>query len=249
MLEHLGTLKHEQAIGELDLKCWKLEQKTLDKQHQREQHEFRMMEMWMRMRMSQNQNQQGMPMATPSSQLPYEGLGLMAELNDAILPPGDPFPQQYANWFCLAWHITLTLVNPRLSYIAYISLIKYCTSLLLHAGNSISLWATLHIAGIAVKQVIHELASELLARRLKPSMCLLQVITVFIPLIQISTTLTIQAYLYKAIPPLFIKVVTFNADDKVMKNNTDVSPHDNDHVVSGINKLDMDLLQGLERPL
>ncbi|KAF8463545.1 hypothetical protein DFH94DRAFT_699523 [Russula ochroleuca] len=71
--------------------------KTLDKQHQREQHEFRMMEMWMRMRMSQNQNQQGMPMATPSSQLPYEGLGLMAELNDAILPPGDPFPQQYAN--------------------------------------------------------------------------------------------------------------------------------------------------------
>ncbi len=48
-LERIGTLKHERMIGELDLKCLKLENQALDKRHQRErereQHEFRMMQM------------------------------------------------------------------------------------------------------------------------------------------------------------------------------------------------------------
>ena len=45
VLEHLGTQKHECAIGELDLKRRKLKNKAMEKQHQREQHEFRMMQM------------------------------------------------------------------------------------------------------------------------------------------------------------------------------------------------------------
>ena len=34
VLERLGTQKHEHAIGELDLKCCKLENKAMEKQHQ-----------------------------------------------------------------------------------------------------------------------------------------------------------------------------------------------------------------------
>lgn len=87
MLEHLGAQKHERAIGEQELK-------VMERQHQREckheQHEYRMMQM--HIVMAQNQR------ATPSSgsQPPYEGLGLMAELNDALLPPDSSFPQQYS---------------------------------------------------------------------------------------------------------------------------------------------------------
>jgi hypothetical protein len=36
MLERLGLQKHERAIGEQELKCHKLEHKTMKKQHQRE---------------------------------------------------------------------------------------------------------------------------------------------------------------------------------------------------------------------
>jgi len=49
VLEHPGTQKHERAIGELELKCRKLENKATEKQHQheqeRKQHEFHMMQM------------------------------------------------------------------------------------------------------------------------------------------------------------------------------------------------------------
>jgi hypothetical protein len=87
MFERMGTQKHERAIGELELKRRKLENKAMEKQHQcereREQHEFRMM----KMRMMMSQNQQAAPMMmqsqNPSS---FEGLGLMAELNDTGLP-------------------------------------------------------------------------------------------------------------------------------------------------------------------
>ena len=94
MLERLGAQKHERAIGEQELKRRKLEQKVMERQHQRErereQHEYRMMQMCIVM--AQNQR------ATPSSgsQPPYKGLGLMAELNDALLPPDSSFPQQYS---------------------------------------------------------------------------------------------------------------------------------------------------------
>lgn len=84
MLERLGTQKHERALGEMDLKRRKLEQKTMEKQHQRqrenEQYQLRMMQMRMQMAMTQRQNQ-----------LPFEGYGLMAELEDNLLPPFPPF--------------------------------------------------------------------------------------------------------------------------------------------------------------
>jgi hypothetical protein len=62
----LGTQKHEHAIGELELKRHKLENKAMEKQHQheceREQHEFWMMKMHMIM----FQNQQAAPMMMQS---------------------------------------------------------------------------------------------------------------------------------------------------------------------------------------
>ena len=82
LLERLGTQKHECAIGELELKCCKLENKAMEKQHQCEQHEFRMMQM----RMMMSQNWHTVPTMT-QDQLSFEGFGLMAELNDTTLPP------------------------------------------------------------------------------------------------------------------------------------------------------------------
>ena len=50
-LERLGTQKHERAIGELELKRHKLENKVMEKQHQcereRKQHEFCMLQLWL----------------------------------------------------------------------------------------------------------------------------------------------------------------------------------------------------------
>ena len=91
MLERLGTQKHECVIGELELKRRKLDNKMIEKQHQCEreckQHEFRMMQMQMMM----SQNQQAAPMVMQSQNQPsFEGFGLMAELNDAILPSVSP---------------------------------------------------------------------------------------------------------------------------------------------------------------
>ena len=57
ILEHLGAQKHEHAIGELELKCWKMDHKAMEKQHQRELHEFRMLQMQLMM----TQNQQTAP--------------------------------------------------------------------------------------------------------------------------------------------------------------------------------------------
>ena len=94
MLEHLGTQKHECAIGELKLKHHKLENKAMERQHQckckRKQHKFCMMQM--RMMMSQNW-QAALMMMPPQNQAnqPFEGLRLMAELNDT-LPSESPGP-------------------------------------------------------------------------------------------------------------------------------------------------------------
>ncbi|KAH9952702.1 hypothetical protein BGW80DRAFT_1469404 [Lactifluus volemus] len=92
MLEHLGTQKHKQALGEQELKRCKLEHKTMEKQHQRErerkQHEFCMMQMQMMM----SQNSQAAPTAIQSQNQPsFETFGLMAELNDAILLSGSSY--------------------------------------------------------------------------------------------------------------------------------------------------------------
>ena len=94
MIEHLGTQKHKRAIGELELKRRKLENKAMKKQHQREcereQHKFCMMQM----RMMMSQNQQAAPIMMPpqnQANQPFEGLGLMAELND-MLPSESPGP-------------------------------------------------------------------------------------------------------------------------------------------------------------
>jgi hypothetical protein len=90
ILDCLGTQKHERALGEMELKRRKLENKAMEKQHQcereHEQHEFRMMQMWIMM----SQSQQTAP--TMQSQNPslFEGFGLMAELNDAASTSESP---------------------------------------------------------------------------------------------------------------------------------------------------------------
>ncbi len=82
ILKCLGTQKHERAIGELELKRRKLENKAMERQHQHEQHKFHMMQMQMMM----SQNQQAMPrLMLPQDPL-LEGLGFMPELNGATLP-------------------------------------------------------------------------------------------------------------------------------------------------------------------
>lgn len=93
ILERLGMQKHERAIGELELKRRKLENKVMEKQHQREQerehHEYRMLQM--RVLLSQN------PQAVPGTmqrqnQSSLGGFGLMDELNDLSLPSESPGP-------------------------------------------------------------------------------------------------------------------------------------------------------------
>ena len=87
VLKRLGTQKHERVIGELDLKRCKLENKAMEKQHQREQHEFRMMQM----RVMMSQSQQGaLTMMQSQNQPSFEGLGLMGELNGAMLSSESP---------------------------------------------------------------------------------------------------------------------------------------------------------------
>src|SRR5713101_7310362 len=75
ILERLGAQKHERAIGELELKCQKMDHKAMEKQHQRERehelHEFCMLQMWLMM----TQNQQTVPgMQVPGMQV----LGMQA---------------------------------------------------------------------------------------------------------------------------------------------------------------------------
>jgi hypothetical protein len=87
ILERLGTQKHERAIGELELKRRKLENKAMEKQHQhereREQHEFCMLQM--QLMMTQNR-QQTAPTMQPQPQSSLNGFGLMAELTGSVLP-------------------------------------------------------------------------------------------------------------------------------------------------------------------
>jgi hypothetical protein len=94
-MEYLRKQKHERVIGELELKRRKLENKAMEKQHQREhkheQHEFRMLQM--RIMMSQNQ-QMALTMMQPQNQASFGGYGLMAELNDPSLMSESPSTSQ-----------------------------------------------------------------------------------------------------------------------------------------------------------
>ena len=87
ILERLGTQKHERAIGELELKRRKLENKAMEKQHQHEreckQHEFRMLQM--QLMMTQNR-QQTAPTMQPQPQSSLNSFGLIAELTGSVLP-------------------------------------------------------------------------------------------------------------------------------------------------------------------
>jgi hypothetical protein len=80
---------HERAIGELALKRRKLENKAMEKQHQREHHEFCMLQMQMML----SQNQQTVPGTMQcQNQSSFGGFGLMDELNDPSLPSESPGP-------------------------------------------------------------------------------------------------------------------------------------------------------------
>jgi hypothetical protein len=103
LVERLGTQKHERVLGEQELKRQKLAQKVTEQQHQREreceqlqreqhqrerereQHEFRMLQMQVMM----SQNAQGAMQSRNQPSL--EGLGFMAELNDAVLPSNSSY--------------------------------------------------------------------------------------------------------------------------------------------------------------
>jgi hypothetical protein len=112
MLDRLGTQKHERAIGELELKRRKLENKAMEKQHQRdskrEQHKFRMMQI--QVMLSQNQRN-ALAMMQSQNQSVLEGFGLMAELNDPTLPSGSS--------------LLLTLYLPE-CYVVYCTTIVTC---------------------------------------------------------------------------------------------------------------------------
>jgi hypothetical protein len=95
LIERLGAQKHERALGQLELKRRKLEQKELEERHRREQqheeHEYRMMQM--RVMMAQRPTDAPpMPQPPAQSQAPFEGFGLLNELNSGVLPPSRAFP-------------------------------------------------------------------------------------------------------------------------------------------------------------
>lgn len=101
MIECLGIQKHERALGELELKRRKLENKAMKKQHQherkRKQHEIRMMQM--RMMMTQNQQATAMQLPTimqAQNQPIFEGYGLLAELNTGSPSSETPSPSTYS---------------------------------------------------------------------------------------------------------------------------------------------------------
>ncbi len=70
----------------------------------------------------------------------------------------------------------------------------------------------------AVKQVVHQLESEVLSRRYKLSLRLFQCIFGLLLLICIITgiALMFQTHPHETLSPLVIKVVAFNTDDEVV---------------------------------
>jgi hypothetical protein len=112
-----------------------------------------------------------------------------------------------------------------------------------------TLRAAFHVTKGAIKQIVHELDSEALTRRLKSPPRPLQIVTVVIfLLILLSKHIapTFQAPSHQTVPPRLIEVVAFDPNDEVVEDDADTSPHDDDHVASGINKLDPYFLQRLK---
>ena len=70
----------------------------------------------------------------------------------------------------------------------------------------------------AVKQVVHQLESELLSGHRKSSLRLFQRISGLLLLVCIITgiTLMFQTHPHKTLSPLVVKVVTFDTDDEVV---------------------------------
>jgi hypothetical protein len=120
------------------------------------------------------------------------------------------------------------------------------------SNSSIALRAVFCVTKGAVKQVVHEFKSEALPRCLKSSPRPFQIISMLVVLIWVSKSIAapmIQTCLHKSVPPFFVKVVAFNTDDKIVQNDADTRPHDDNHVASGIDELDSYLFQGLKCPL
>jgi hypothetical protein len=114
----------------------------------------------------------------------------------------------------------------------------------------LELWAALYSTEWAVKKVIHQLESEALSGRRKSSLRLFQRVSrLLLICIATGTTLMIQTCPHKTLSPLLIEVIAFDTDDKIMQDDAHASPHDDDLVSFGVDELDLNLLQGLKRPL
>ena len=87
ILKRLGAQKHEHAISKLELKCCKLE-----KQHQQEQHEYRMLQMWLMMSQNQLSAAAWPPTTQVHNPLLFDGYGLMTELNAGSVLSEDLLP-------------------------------------------------------------------------------------------------------------------------------------------------------------
>ena len=101
MIEHLGTQKHKCALGELELKHHKLENKVMEKQHQheheRKQHEIHMMQMQMMMTQNQQATMMRLPTMMQAQNQPiFERYRLLAELNAGSPLSETPSPSTYS---------------------------------------------------------------------------------------------------------------------------------------------------------
>jgi hypothetical protein len=112
------------------------------------------------------------------------------------------------------------------------------------------LGAMLYLTRQAVKQIVHYLASEMLPGCLKAPLHPFQLILGILLLLLLGiATLVSQTHPHKALPPPLVKVVTLDMDNEVVQHDADAHPHNDDHVVLGVDKLDLYLLQRLEGPL
>jgi hypothetical protein len=93
IIDSLRAQKHERVIVQHDLKRRKLDHKVMEAQHQREhereQHEYRMMQM----RMATAQRTTSV-MQSPQN---VEGFGLLDELNSTALPSALPSARPYSD--------------------------------------------------------------------------------------------------------------------------------------------------------
>jgi hypothetical protein len=114
----------------------------------------------------------------------------------------------------------------------------------------LELWTALYSKEGAVKQVTHQLVSEALSGRRKSSLRLFQRISgLLIVCIIAGTALITQARPHKTLSPLLVNAVAFDTDDKIVYDDADACPHDDQFVTFGVDELDSNLLQRLESAL